>query len=81
MSVLDFSTDYQKQKTMLAIYGLFIILATAFLGCWFTAALISPSIALYGGLMCVMLVGGVLGYFTVIIQRAVQEVKIKVVNE
>ncbi|MDD3724978.1 MAG: hypothetical protein PHV83_05580 [Bacteroidales bacterium] len=81
MAILDFSTPYQKQKALLAMYGLFIVLSASFLGCWFTAALVSPDIALIGGLMFVMFVSGILGYFTVVIQQAIQEVKIKVVNE
>ena len=81
MSILEFNTPEQKQRGLLALYGLFIVLSTAYLGVWFTAALVSPSVALYGGLCCVMLVGGVLGYITVIVQQAVQEVKIKIVQE
>lgn len=81
MSIFELKTPEQKQRALLAVYGLFIILSTAYLGVWFTAALVSPSVALYGGLCCVMFVGGVLGYATVIVQQAVQEVKIKIVQE
>jgi hypothetical protein len=79
--IIDISTPYQKRKALLALYGILIILGTAFLGTWFTAILIAPNMAIYGGLSCVMVVGGFLGYFTVIVQGAVQEVIIKVTKE
>lgn len=78
---IELDTPYQQRKALLALYGLFIILSTAFLGTWYTAIVIAPNMAIYGGLCCVMLAGGTLGYFTVIIQQAVQEVNIKVVQE
>lgn len=81
MSIFEFSTPEQKQRALLAVYGLFIVLSTAYLGSWFIAAIVSPSLALIGGMCCVIFVGGVLGYFTVVIQQAVQEVKIKIVQE
>lgn len=81
MSIVELDTPYQKRKALLALYGIFIMLSTAFLGTWFCGLYLSQNMAIIGGCMCVMLVGGVLGYFTVVVQQAVQEVNIKVVQE
>jgi len=81
MPLLDFSGDYQNQKTKLAIYGIMIMLATAYLGSWFTAILLSPSLALMGGLSFCMLVGGFLGFFITLSQQMAHNISIKVTKE
>ena len=79
--VFDFSTPYQVQKAKLTLFGLFIIFPTAVTGFMLSGIYISPGFAIAGGLGAVMFVGGCLGYFTIIVQQAVQQVQIKVVQE
>jgi hypothetical protein len=79
--LFDFSTPDQVQRAYLVLFGLFIMFPAAFMGFLLTGIYVSPGMAISGGLGAVMFVGGVLGFFMVIIQRAVQQVQIKVVQE
>ncbi len=79
--LFDFSTPVEIQKAYLVLFGMFIMLPAAVTGFMLTGIYINPGFAIAGGLGAVMFVGGVLGFFTVIVRQAVQEVKIKVVQE
>jgi len=81
MPLLDFSGDYQNQKTKLAIFGIMIMLSTAYLGSWFTAIVLSPSLALMGGLSFCVFVGGVLGFLVTLAQQTAHSISIKVTKE
>ena len=81
MALLDFSTDYQKKKTLLALFGTFMMLSAAFLGCWIFAAVVNPSMALMGGLMIVIFVDGFLGFLVVLADQTAKDICIKIENE
>jgi hypothetical protein len=81
MSFLDFSGDYQNQKALLAIFGLMIMLSTAYLGSWFTAILLSPSLALMGGFSFCVFVGGILGFFVTLSHQMAHNISIKITKE
>lgn len=81
MAIFDVSTPYQKQKALLAMYGIMIMLSTAFLGTWMFGVIVAPNLALLGGLSAVVFVGGCLGFTLVLIQQAIQQVNIKIVKE
>lgn len=81
MSIFEFDTQYQRQQAMLALFGLFMIIPAAAMGFLLTGIFVAPGLAIAGGLSAVMVVGGFLGYFTVVVDRAVKEVTIKVVQQ
>lgn len=81
MSFLELDTSYQKQKAALAVFGLMIILSTAFIGTWLSAIYLPPGMGLVGGFSCVVFVGGILGFMIVLVQQAVNQVNIKVIQE
>ena len=80
MPILEFDTAYQRQQAMLALFGLFMIIPAACAGFLLTGIFVAPGLAIAGGLSAVMITGGALGYFTVVVDRAVKEVIIKVVQ-
>ena len=79
--LLDFSTPEEVQKAYLALFGLFMLLPTAVMGFILCGFYIGPSFAIAGGLGAVMFVGGFLGFLTVIIRQAVQQVQIRVIQK
>jgi len=81
MAMFDLGTTYQKRKALLAIFGIMIMLPTAFVGTWLFAVVVAPNLALYGGLSAVTLMGGILGFAVVLSEHVIQEVKIKVIEE
>jgi len=78
---LDFSTPEESQKAYLVLFGLFIIFPAACTGFILSGIYISPGFAIAGGIGAVMFSGGVLGFFTVIIRQAVQQVNIRVIEQ
>ena len=83
MSTYDQSKEGEQneQKYALIVYGLMWILSAGFIGLYvgmqiFHSATMAYVIAFSG----VMLLGGVIGWFTVVIQKAVKEVQIKLVQ-
>lgn len=81
MSILELETPYDKRKALLALYGAMIVLPTAYTGYVAAGILLSPSLAIVGGLSAVCFVGGFLGFEIVLLQQAVQEVNIKVIQD
>lgn len=81
MSILELETPYDKRKALLALYGVMIVLPTAYIGYVVAGLILSPALALVGGLSAVCFVGGVLGFSIILLQQAVQEVNIKVIQE
>lgn len=81
MAFFDVSSTYQKRKAALAVFGIMIMLSTAFLGTWLTAVLISPTLALQGGLSFVVFVGGCLGFLVVLANQTAQQVSIRVIED
>lgn len=81
MSILELETPYDKRKALLALYGVMIILPSAYLGYVCAGLLLSPALAVVGGFSAVCLVGGCLGFSIILLQQAVQEVNIKVIQE
>jgi ABC-type Fe3+-siderophore transport system permease subunit len=79
--VLDFSTEYQKKKAALAIFGILIMLGAAYLSAWGSAILIAPNMAIYCGLAAMMIVGGFLGFLVVLAEQTAQQIKIKIEQE
>lgn len=82
MSLFELDTPEQKQKALMALYGLFIILPMSFistLGGFFLTGNSSMAIAI--GFSTILIIGGFMGYATVVINRAVQEVNIRVIEE
>ena len=80
MSLLDFEGEYNKRKALLALFGLFIVLPTAFLGSWLFAAIVNPDMGLVGGLSAVTFVGGIMGFLVVLARQTVQDINIRVVQ-
>lgn len=72
-----------EQKIMLAIFGLFVVLPVSFVGTMVSYRYFGDNALMgyIGGFSFMMFFGGILGYFTVLINKAVQEVQIKVVQE
>jgi hypothetical protein len=81
--LFDFDSPAAKENVYLTICGIMIMLPTAYLGAWFTATLISPvaPMPILGGLSFVCVVGGFMGFFRLLVQNAVREVNIKIVEE
>lgn len=80
--VLDFESPGEEQRAYLALFGLFIILPTAYISFMLgSLVFLNPEMAMAVGLSGVMIVGGALGFFLVAINRAVQQVTIKVVQK
>jgi hypothetical protein len=87
MTFFDVSTDYQKKKALLAIAGLLVILATAFLSTWSFAMLMlaaganpDPGLVRIVGICSVMFIGGIMMFAVVLSQHMVHEISIKVTN-
>jgi len=78
--LFDFSTPQQVQAAYLALFGVFILLPTAVMGFLLSGIYIGPGFAIAGGIGAELFVMGMVGYFTVIVRQAVQQVQIKVVQ-
>ena len=79
--LFDFSTPQSVQSAYLALFGVFIALPTAVMGFLLAGIYIGPGFAIAGGIGAELFVMGALGFFTVIVRQAVQEVQIKVVQQ
>ena len=79
--IFDFGTPEEVQKAYLAIFGLFVMIPASIGGFLLTGWFVYPGLALAGGISAAMIVGGLLGFFTVVIRQAVQQVTIKVIKE
>ena len=78
--VLDFESPGEEQRAYLALFGLFIILPISYMSYMLGSLIfINQEMAMACGLSGVMVAGGTLGFFLVAINRAVQQVTIKVV--
>lgn len=78
--VLDFESPGEQQRAYLALFGMFIILPIAFLSYMLGSLIfLNQEMAMVCGLSGVMVFGGAMGFFLVAINRAVQQVTIKVV--
>lgn len=80
--LFDLSNETEKQRALLAIFGLFIILPVSYFSAILTFIVFQDQgMAMVGGLTGVMVAGGFLGFLTVLVQQAVRNVNIRVVQE
>ena len=79
--LFDFSTATEVQRAKLALFGIFMVFPTAVMSFMLTGIYIGPGFAIAGGLGAVMFLGGFLGYWTIVVENAVRQVQIKVVQD
>lgn len=78
--LFDFETPGEKQRAMLAMFGLFIIIPMAFMSYILGMIIfLNESMAIVTGLSAMMVTGGFLGFLMITIDKAVQQVTIKVI--
>lgn len=78
--LFDFETPGEKQRAMLALFGLFFILPMAYMSYMLGLILfLNETMALVVGFSAMMVTGGFLGFLVITIDKAVQQVTIKVV--
>jgi hypothetical protein len=86
MSTADDTKKDENQPTMeqvvvLGLFGLFVVLPTAFIGTYFSYVYFaSATMAYVMGFSFVLATAGLLGFFTVLIKQSIREVVIKVVQ-
>lgn len=79
----EMMSDKSTQVILLALFGLFIVIPMSFLGTMYFYVYFGNNAVMgyLGGFSIMMFLGGLMGYFTVLIKQSVQEVQIKVIKE